>query len=136
MSLLENISGDFQQSYSLSHNNVYLAIGDPYENVVNIYENFQYTTDNPEDKYTQLDKIFGRPGGVSGFGTALSLTERELFVGAPNANDNSGSVFCYSEYLDNDIGSTGETRWGEFSFIDANETSGYFGCKIASIKIF
>lgn len=128
------VSGDFNQSYSLTQNNNYLAIGDPYQGIVNTYENFYYTI-NKENIYTQRDKLFGTgPENISGFGKSLSLIDDHLFVGAPNTNNNSGAAFIYKQFLNNTVGSTRSNEWGQDFFVNGFEPSGYFGCKIASVQ--
>lgn len=128
-----NISGDFNQSYSLTQNNNYLAIGDPEEGIVNTYENFYYTI-NGNNTYLKRDKLFGTgPENISGFGKSLSLIDDHLFVGAPDSNNHSGSAFIYQQFLGNNNGSTGSSEWGQSTFINGFEPSGNFGCRIASV---
>jgi|TARA_Y100000289_G_C3931203_1_gene156539 hypothetical protein len=130
-----SVSGDFNQSYSLAQNNDYLAIGDPAQGIVNTYENFYYTINRDDNRYVKRDKLFGvGPESISGFGESLSLIEDHLFVGAPNSNDNSGSAFVYKQFLGNNNGSTGSSEWGQSEFINGFEPSGYFGCRIATVK--
>lgn len=130
-----NVSGDFSESYSLAQNNNYLAIGDPAQGIVNTYENFYYTINRNDNRYIKRDKLFGTgPASVSGFGESLSLVDDNLFIGAPNSNDNSGSAFIYKQFLANDSGSTGVSEWGQSTFINGFEPSGYFGCRIATVK--
>ena len=129
------ISGDFNQSFSLEQNNEYLAIGDPYSEVVNTYENFSYTTSDTDNKYDKRAQLFGAGvTNVSGFGSSLSLNEDFLFVGAPNSNNHSGAVFLYTQYINNQVGTTSQIEWGQTKFVEGHEPSGYFGCRIKSIK--
>lgn len=127
------ISGEFNESYSLEQNNDYLAIGDPNQGIVDVYENFYYTI-NGDNVYNKRNKLSGGIlDNISGFGKTIALREDYLFVGAPNSNDQKGYAFLFEQFTSNNIGGTGTTEWGQDSFATGSETSGYFGCSIDAV---
>lgn len=123
-----NVTGEFNQAYSVSRDNQYLSIGDPGIGIVDIYENTFYSV-NGENVFNKINKLTGE----SGFGERIYLDNGNLFVSNPTLNSNSGACYVYQDYLLNGVGNTGSTNWGRKTFVLGNQVDSFFGCSHDSI---
>lgn len=120
---VQNLQGDFNQSYAISKDAEYLAVGDPELRTVEVYENFN-----------KINELTGNGlSRLSGFGRTVYLDNGNLFVGAPEANDGSGACFVFQDYIANGDGATGSSNWGQKTFISGIKPNGNFGCSHHSI---
>lgn len=134
--LKETVSGEFNASYSLSQNNNYLAVGDPEQGIVDIYENFFYSINDSNNVVTKTNKLYGYGiQDISGFGKSIALIDDALIVGAPFSNNNAGGSFLYTHYKTNRPGSTGDNEWNQNIFKSGSVASGLFGYTHAGIKL-
>ena len=128
-----NISGTFDQSYSLQQNNEFLAVGDPVIGIVDIYENYFYSM-NSGNEFIKINQLTGvGVSNISGFGKSISLEDDTLIVGAPYTNNNQGASFVFQQFNSNGIGVTGENEWGQKTVVSGSQAGDYFGCSHASI---
>ena len=127
-----SVSGDFNRSYSLKQNNSILAIGDPDQGIVDIYENEFYSI-NESNEFNKVNKIYGAsPGTVSGFGKSISLLGDQILIGAPFSNDNSGSCYLHADFENNTSGATGLTEWNQLAYLEGQYPSGHFGAHVST----
>jgi len=130
------ISGEYNQSYSLSQNNNYLAIGDPDQGIVDVYENFFYSINRNDDRFIKRNKLYGAGvNDISGFGQSLFLIDDALIVGAPFSNNNAGASFVYRQYKTNKAGSTGNNEWNQTLYKSGSVPSGLFGHSHAAVDL-
>lgn len=134
--LTGSISGDYNTSYSLYQNNNYLAVGDPYQGIVDVYENFHFSINSDNNEFIKRNQLYGAGvNDISGFGRSIFLIDDALIVGAPFSNDNAGGSFLYRQYKTNKPGSTGDNEWNQTLFQSGSVPSGMFGYSHAGANL-
>lgn len=126
VSTITNDSDEFGASLSIDESSSLLAVGDPKNNMVYIYNrNSQYNGLNkfwneeldpvtPTDKYTSTTVSFGNPVSISSYqgkNWALSVSDID-----------GGNVYVYI-YILNDDGENADSQWTQYEFMfDGNKS--------------
>ena len=126
----ENLSGLGGISESVAYKNGTLFLGNPTEEVVEVYQSDITDRGVFKGNFTRVNSLIPyQVDDASGFGLVLHPLNNNCFIGAP---EGAGAIFYYNRTLTGAQGSTETGAWGQSTSMTGTETGGAFGCSFSS----
>ena len=131
-----HLSGSDGIGEAVSYQNGNLALGNPLQQRVNIYESDVTSGGALKGGFQATNYVY--PFGVTNtktFGCSAQMLDSSLYVGADQADIGSvtgaGAVFLFPEANTGGNGASGTGSWGQGLYISGTEQSGFFGASLS-----